>query len=181
MRIVLLGAPGSGKGTQAANIVKKYGVEHISTGDLLREEVAQGTELGIEAKKIMDAGNLVSDDIVLGMIKNRIAKNENGFLLDGFPRNINQAELLDELLDELGKPIDKVIHFNVSFDVIKERLLARGRSDDNEETINNRRRVYEKETYPLVDHYTIQGKLKTIEGVGNVDDISNEIFEALEA
>ncbi len=181
MRIVLLGAPGSGKGTQAENIVNRYGVDHISTGDLLRAEVSQKTPLGIEAKKIMDAGELVSDEIVLGMIKNRIAEASNGFLLDGFPRNINQAEMLDELLEELNKPIEKVIHFNVPFDVIKERLLARGRSDDNEETINNRRRVYEKETYPLVDHYTIQGKLKTIEGVGNVDDISNEIFEALDA
>ena len=147
MRIVLLGAPGSGKGTQAENIVKKFGITHLSTGDMLRAEVSEGTPLGLEAKKIMDEGKLVSDEIVLGMVKNHILKAENGFLLDGFPRNINQAEQLDKLLDEINMPIDKVIYFDVPFEVIKERLKSRGRSDDTEETILKRRKVFEEETF----------------------------------
>lgn len=179
MRIVLLGAPGSGKGTQAANLVEKYGITHLSTGDMLRAEVSAGTELGVEAKKIMDAGQLVSDDIVLGMIKNNIEAIDGGFLLDGFPRNLNQAEALDELLTGLSQPIDKVIFFDVPFEIIKERLLSRGRSDDNEETIEKRRKVYESETAPLINYYTKQGKLVTVEGVGEVTEISERIFNAL--
>ncbi len=180
MRIVLLGAPGSGKGTQAENIVKKFGVTHLSTGDMLRAEVSAGTPLGLEAKKIMDEGQLVSDDIVLGMIKGQIEKADKGFLLDGFPRNINQAEQLDELLEEMGQPIQKVIYFDVPFEVIKERLASRGRSDDTEETIRKRRKVYEEETFPLVDYFIRQGKLQTIEGTGEIEEISQNIFEALE-
>lgn len=179
MRIVLLGAPGSGKGTQAANLVEKYGITHLSTGDMLRSEVSAGSPLGLEAKKIMDAGQLVSDEIVLGMIKNRIEALDGGFLLDGFPRNLNQAEALDELLAGLSKPIDKVVHFDVPFDIIKARLLSRGRSDDNEETIEKRRKVYESETTPLINFYTKQGKLVTVEGVGEVNEISQRIFAAL--
>ncbi len=180
MRIILLGAPGSGKGTQAANIVKKYNITHLSTGDMLRSEVAAGTALGLEAKKIMDEGNLVSDDIVLGMIKENIAKAENGFLLDGFPRNLSQAEALDDLLAEINQPIDSVIFFDVPFSVIKARLLARGRSDDTEEVIQHRRKVYENDTAPLINYYTKQGKLATIEGVGNVDEIGQKIFNVLD-
>lgn len=179
MRIVLLGAPGSGKGTQATNLVEKYGITHLSTGDMLRAEVSAGTALGVEAKKIMDAGQLVSDDIVLGMIKNNIESIEGGFLLDGFPRNLNQAEALDELLAQIGEPIDKVIFFDVPFDIIKERLMSRGRSDDTEETIEKRRKVYESETAPLINYYTKQGKLVTVKGVGEVNEISQRIFKAL--
>ncbi|MDG9728869.1 adenylate kinase [Ignatzschineria sp. RMDPL8A] len=179
MRVILLGAPGSGKGTQAENIVNKYGITHLSTGDMLRSEVAAGTPLGLEAKKIMDDGQLVSDEIVLGMIKNQIEKAENGFLLDGFPRNINQAQALDELLEEIGEPIQKVIYFDVPFEVIKERLLSRGRSDDTEETIKKRRKVFEDETFPLVDHYTRQGKLQTVEGVGDIAEIGKTIIDVL--
>ncbi|MHC5225504.1 adenylate kinase [Ignatzschineria sp. LJL83] len=180
MRIVLLGAPGSGKGTQAENIVKKFGVTHLSTGDMLRAEVSEGTPLGLAAKKIMDEGNLVSDDIVLGMIKNRIIQSENGFLLDGFPRNINQAEQLDKLLEEIDMPIEKVIYLEVPFEIIQERLKTRGRSDDNEETILKRRKVFEAETYPLVDYFVLQGKLKTINGYGDVNEISDEIYQILD-
>lgn len=179
MRIVLLGAPGSGKGTQAANLVEKYGITHLSTGDMLRSEVGAGTALGLEAKKVMEAGQLVSDEIVLGMIKNQIESLQGGFLLDGFPRNLNQAEALDVLLQQLNKPLEKVVFFDVSFDVIKERLLARGRSDDNEATIEERRKVYESETSPLINYYTKQGKLVTVEGVGDVNEISQRIFNAL--
>lgn len=179
MRIILLGAPGSGKGTQAANLVNAYSIKHLSTGDMLRSEVSAGTSLGIEAKKIMDAGQLVSDDIVLGMIKNAITTCENGFLLDGFPRNLSQAESLDKLLGEINQPIDKVIYFDVPFEVIKERLLTRGRSDDNEATIEKRRVVFETETAPLINYYTAQNKLVTVKGVGDIDDISQRILEAL--
>ncbi len=180
MRIVLLGAPGSGKGTQAENIVKKFGINHLSTGDMLRAEVSEGTPLGLEAKKIMDEGKLVSDEIVLGMVKNHILKSENGFLLDGFPRNINQAEQLDKLLEEIDMPIEKVIYFDVPFEVIQERLKSRGRSDDNEETILKRRKVFEDETFPLVDYFVLQGKLKTINGHGDINEISEEIFKAVD-
>ncbi|GBU09397.1 adenylate kinase [Gammaproteobacteria bacterium] len=179
MRIVLVGAPGSGKGTQSENIVKKLGITHLATGDLLRAEVAAGTELGLKAKSVMDAGQLVSDDIVLGMIKARISKLENGFLLDGFPRNINQAQALDALLEEISQPIDKVIYFDVPFEVIKVRLLARGRSDDNEATIDKRGIVFEQETYPLLEYYTLQGKCTTVSGAGEIDQISENIFKAL--
>lgn len=179
MRIILVGAPGSGKGTQSENIVKKFGVMHLATGDLLRAEVAAGTELGLKAKEIMAAGQLVSDDIVLGMIKARISNLTSGFLLDGFPRNLNQAQALDALLTEMGQPIDKVIHFNVPYDVIKTRLLARGRPDDTSEIIDKRLVVFENETHPLIEYYQAQNKCTTILGVGEIDKISDNIFNAL--
>ena len=179
MRIVLLGAPGSGKGTQADNIVKKYGVEHLSTGDLLRAEVAAHSALGLQARAIMESGQLVSDDIVLGMIQGKIAQLIHGFLLDGFPRNLNQAKALDSMLAKIGQPIDKVIYFDVPFDIIKARLMARGRSDDNEATIIKRKAVYEQETAPLIDYFTAQNKLVTVVGVGEIDQISQHIFDAL--
>lgn len=143
MRIVLLGAPGSGKGTQAENIVARYGITHVSTGDLLRAEVAAGTELGKKAKAIMDAGGLVSDEIVLGMIEERMNKGLSaGFLLDGFPRTLAQAEALDAMLAKLEKPLDCTLFFDVDFDEITKRLLSRGRADDNEDTIRKRLAVY---------------------------------------
>lgn len=179
MRVVLLGAPGSGKGTQAENIVNAYGITHLSTGDMFRAEVANETPLGLKVKEIMASGDLVSDEITLGIIQSHIEKAENGFLLDGFPRNINQANLLDGLLKKLNQPLQKVIYFDVPFEVTKERLLARGRADDTEEIITKRRRVFEEETAPLIDHYTRQGKLQTIVGVGDIQTIGKNIVEAL--
>ena len=182
MRIVLLGAPGSGKGTQAERIVEKYQIAHISTGDLLRAEVAAGTELGVQAKKIMDSGELVSDDIILGMIAGRLAQGDvkNGFMFDGFPRTLTQAEALDTTLAKLDQPLDVVLFFDVHYDEIMQRLLARQRSDDTEETIRNRLQVYEEQTAPLIDYYKAKGNLRSVQGTGAIDEISERIFRTLD-
>ena len=183
MRVILLGAPGSGKGTQAQAITEKFGIPQISTGDMLRAAVRAGTSLGLEAKKIMDAGLLVSDDIILGLIKERIQADDcrNGFLLDGFPRTLAQAEALDAMLAKLEKPLDCTLFFDVDFDEITKRLLSRGRADDNEDTIRKRLAVYEEQTAPLISYYEGTGKLKTVKGVGSVDEISQRIFDVLDA
>lgn len=182
MRVILLGAPGSGKGTQAERIVHRYSIPHISTGDLLRAEVAAGTPLGQKAKAIMEAGGLVSDDIMLGMIEERLGQDDvgNGFMLDGFPRTLPQAEALDEMLAKLGQPIDVVIFFDVDYGEIMQRLLARKRDDDTEETIRKRLEVYEAQTAPLIDHYKARGNLRTVQGVGEVDEISQRIYAILD-
>ena len=181
MRIVLLGAPGSGKGTQSEAIVKKYQIRHLSTGDMLRAEVAAGTPLGRQAREIMEAGQLVSDAIVLGMIEQRLLDNDTGgFLLDGFPRTLVQAEALDALLTRLEQPLDVVLFFDVDYEEVMQRLLARHRSDDNEETIRKRLQVYEQETAPLRDYYDNKGLLRTVKGVGPIEEISARIFQILE-
>ena len=181
MRIVLLGAPGSGKGTQSEAIVKKYQIRHLSTGDMLRAEVAAGTPLGRQAREIMEAGQLVSDAIVLGMIEQRLLNNDTeGFLLDGFPRTLVQAEALDALLTRLEQPLDVVLFFDVDYEEIMQRLLARHRSDDNAETIRKRLQVYEQETAPLRDYYNNKGNLRTVKGVGQIEEISARIFWILE-
>ncbi len=180
MRVVLLGAPGSGKGTQAENIVRTYGIGHISTGDLLRAEVSAGTELGQQAKTIMESGGLVPDEIVLGMIESRIGKGAGaGFLLDGFPRNRAQAEALDDMLTRLGQPLDVVLFFDVDYGEITQRLLARKRADDTEETIRKRLQVYEEQTAPLIDFYKAKGNLRTVKGVGPVEEIFQRIRDVL--
>lgn len=181
MRIVLFGAPGTGKGTQSEKLVAEYGVPQISTGDLLRRAVADGTELGQKAKAAMDAGELVSDDIVIGMIRERLNRPDtgNGFILDGFPRSLAQAEALDELLDEMGRPLQAVIHLEVDNEEIVQRLLARGRADDNEDTIRNRLQVFQDRTQPLIDYYRTQGKLTAVDGMGGIDEIYGRIKAAL--
>ncbi len=185
MRIVLLGAPGSGKGTQAENIVKTYDITHLSTGDMLRAEVSAGTELGKQAKAIMESGGLVSDEIVLGMIEGRINAAASGFLLDGFPRNLAQAAELDKMLERLEKPLQLVIFFDVDFEEIVRRLIERGqqqgRADDNEETIRKRLAVYEEQTAPLIEYYTEQGKLQKVIGVGDIATIGERIKAVIEA
>ncbi len=182
MRIVLLGAPGSGKGTQAEKIVEKYGVAHISTGEVLRAEVAAGTALGLQAKAIMDAGELVSDDIILGIAKEHIGKldSQRGFLLDGFPRTLAQAEGLDKMLAELGAPLDTALLVEVDDGEVMQRLLARKRADDTEETIRNRLEVYRAQTEPLVDYYRGQGKLAPVAGVGDIDEIFGRVTGVLD-
>ena len=213
MRIVLLGAPGSGKGTQSQLMVERYGIPQISTGDLLRAEVAKGTPLGLQAKAAMDAGQLVPDELVLAMIRNRLAQPDahKGFILDGFPRNIPQAEALDRMLGEMGQPLDLALLIDVDFEVLMQRLtgrrtcescgrvynvytnppkfdercdecggVLRQRADDNEETISNRLRVYEAQTAPLIDYYRNQGKLRTVQGVGEIEDIFRAITAILD-
>lgn len=182
MRVVLLGAPGSGKGTQAEFIVQHYNIVHISTGELLRDEVAAGTPLGQQAQQIMDAGQLVSDEIMLGIIEARLAKDDvsNGFLLDGFPRTLPQAQALNELLNKLDQPLDVVIFFDVDYGEIMQRLLARQRADDNEETIRKRLQVYEAQTAPLIDFYKTKGNLRSVSGVGEINEIAERIQKILD-
>ena len=209
MRIVLLGAPGSGKGTQAQRLQSKYSVPQVSSGDLLRDAVARGTELGLKAKAVMDAGQLVSDEIVLGLIRDRLSRPDatKGFILDGFPRNIKQADSLNALLEELDQPLDAVLLLDVRRETLIQRLAGRRicpkcgsvynvhtlpagtttcandgtelyqRADDKEEVIGKRLEVYEQQTRPLVEHYSKLGLLRAIAGEGELDDV----FERMEA
>lgn len=177
MRAVLLGPPGAGKGTQADLIQEKLGVPHISTGDLLRSAVERQTDLGKRAKGFMDEGKLVPDDLVIGLIRERLQGDAaGGFLLDGFPRNLAQGETLEMLLRESGVSLDHVISLAVPIDELVKRMLGRGRSDDNEETIRARLGVYEGETAPLCDYYRDRGVLREIDGLGSPDEISARIL-----
>jgi adenylate kinase len=179
VRLVLVGPPGAGKGTQAEQMAERLDVPHISTGDLFRANLRDETELGREAKRYMDAGDLVPDEVTVGMVKDRLgdADAEKGFILDGFPRNTAQAASLGAILDEMGSKLDAVVQFDVEGEVLVQRLLGRGRSDDNEDTIRNRQRVYREETAPLLDHYRDQ--LVTIDAVGEIDEITERVFSAL--
>lgn len=179
MRVVLLGPPGAGKGTQAVLLSEKLGVPHISTGDLFRANISQQTALGREAQKYMDAGDLVPSDVTNRMVEARIAEPDavNGFVLDGYPRTIDQAEALEKMLLQDSKKLDAVLCFVVAEDVVVGRMLARKRADDNEETIRNRMRVYRAETEPLLAHY--DGLVVTVEGVGEIDDVNARALQAL--
>jgi len=213
MRIVMLGAPGSGKGTQAKLLVEKYKLPQISTGDMLRDAVTEGSPLGRQAKIAMDAGQLVSDEIVLGIIQERVTRPDarKGFILDGFPRNLQQAEALDQLLTSLGRPLNLSLLVAVDVDALIQRLVGRRtclscgqmynvyyapphiegrcdecggrlrhRGDDNEETIGNRLRVFETHTLPVVEYYKEQGKLRTVQGVGEISDIFRAVTKVVE-
>lgn len=186
MRIVLMGAPGSGKGTQAALIVKELGLPHISTGDLLRAAVAAGTELGRQAKAVMDRGELVSDEIVLGLLEERLAQEDtaDGFILDGYPRNVAQAEALEALLERLGQPLDEALQIDVDEERVVERIAKRaaleGRSDDTEETVRNRLEVYAEQTAPVVDFYARKGLLSRVLGDGSIEEVFQRIKGVLQ-
>jgi adenylate kinase len=186
MRIVIMGAPGSGKGTQAALIVKELGLDHISTGDLLRAAVASGSALGQRAKEVMDRGELVSDEIVLGLLEERLANGDHGagFILDGFPRNIAQAEALDVLLERIGQPVDEALQIDVDEDQVVERIAKRaaleGRSDDTEETVRNRLKVYGEQTAPVVDYYARKGILSRVLGDGSIEEVFQRIQGVLQ-
>jgi adenylate kinase len=174
--LVLFGPPGSGKGTQSENIVKTYKLQHISTGDLLRDEVSRHTPLGTEAKKYMDQGMLVPDEVVIGMISSKIddSPNARGFVFDGFPRTRTQAEALDKLLEFKNTQIDLVLALDVPETELVKRLLGRGatsgRSDDNEEVIAKRIKEYHSKTQPVASYYHAHGKLETVSGVHSVED-----------
>ena len=184
MDIVIFGAPGAGKGTQSEFIVERYGLTHVSTGDLLRKEIADQTELGIRIKSIMDSGSLVSDDIVVEMIDKAIAANTTGILFDGFPRNVKQAETLDRLLAKHGRTVTCMVRLDVPREELIRRMLERakvsGRSDDNEETIRHRLVEYEEKTLPVADYYAKQGKELLIDGTGSIEEISNRIKETID-
>lgn len=180
-RLVLLGPPGAGKGTQAVRLCRELGLVHLSTGDLLRHAVAAGTPLGSEAKGYMDRGALVPDDLVLALVRERLggAAPGQGFLLDGFPRNASQARALDR---ELGQDaVELVIHLAADPEELVRRLLARGRQDDREAVIRDRLRVYAEETRPLVELYRARGILRTVDGIGSVDEVYGRIQAVLEA
>lgn len=185
MRIVLLGPPGSGKGTQAALLKDRLDVPHISTGELLRAAVAEGTTLGRKAKAAIDAGELVSDDLMLGLIEEKLGQPEAqpGFILDGYPRNQAQAEALDSLLDRLGQPIDRALELIVDEEQIVTRLARRaeeeGRSDDTEDVIRNRLAVYREKTAPISEHYDKKGLLVRVDGVGEIVEINQRLAAAL--
>jgi len=185
MRLVLLGAPGSGKGTQATRLREHLQVPHISTGELLRAAVNAGTPLGLQAKAIMAAGNLVSDEIVLGMLEDRFQQSDtaNGFILDGYPRNLAQASALDALLTRIKQPMDIAVQLDVATDLLVERIAGRaaaeGRADDSPEAVRNRLKVYEELTAPVVDFYRNQGKLAHLDGVGQPDEVFTRIIEAI--
>jgi len=185
MRLVLLGAPGSGKGTQASRLKAELGVPHISTGDMLRAAVAAGTPLGVKAKAVMDAGQLVSDDILLGMLEERLAQDDarNGFILDGYPRNLAQASALDDMLAKLGQPLDAVVKLEVPNEAIVERcelrFAAEGRADDNPDTVRRRLGVYAEQTAPVADFYARRGKLQVVDGVGDLDQVTARVKRAL--
>lgn len=179
--LVLFGPPGSGKGTQSAKIIERYNLMHVSTGDILRDEVSRETPLGIEARKFMDQGMLVPDEVVIGMISSKLESNPDvaGFIFDGFPRTVAQAEALDNLLDFKNNPISLVLSLLVSEQELKKRLLSRGessgRSDDNEEVIMKRIKEYHAKTSPVAAYYKAADKLAEVKGEGSVD----EIFDAL--
>lgn len=206
MNIVLLGAPGAGKGTQAQKLVEEFGVAHISTGDLLRAAVKAGTKLGVKAKEYMDAGQLVPDKLVVDLVKERLAADDakKGFILDGFPRNTAQAVTLDSALADMGLSLDAALLVDVKAEVIVERLSSRRicrdcgytapagvdvcpscggemyqRDDDKPETIQNRLNVYESQTAPLVEYYKGKGLLKAVDGDRPVDDVYADVKELL--
>ncbi|MCQ4167435.1 adenylate kinase [Tahibacter harae] len=185
MRIVLLGAPGSGKGTQAEMLKTELKIPHISTGDLLRAAVKAGTPLGLKAKAVMDAGQLVSDDIVLGMLEERLAQPDAraGFILDGYPRNLAQCEALQQLLERLQQPVDVALQLVVPGELIVERLAGRaaeqGRKDDTPETVRERLRVYAEQTAPVAGYYEQQGRLTVLDGVGELREVYQRILSAL--
>lgn len=208
MNIVLFGAPGAGKGTQSKFIVEKYGIPQISTGDLLRAAVANKTDKGLEAKKYMDSGALVPDEIVNALLQERLSEKdaEKGFVLDGYPRNVAQAKLLDEVLSKINKDIEKVIALNVDDKEIIERITGRRtskttgkiyhikynppvdekeedliqRDDDKEEVVVKRLETYREQTAPVLDYYRAQGKVIEIDGSMKLEDITKEIFSLLD-
>ena len=187
MRLVLLGAPGSGKGTQAARLKNDLAVPHISTGDMLRAAVKAGTPTGLKAKAVMEAGQLVSDDILLAMLEERLAEADakRGFILDGYPRNLAQADALDHLLARIHQPLDAVVKLDVPNETIvgrcEIRYAAEHRKDDDPAVVRDRLRVYAEQTAPVADFYAKRGKLQVVDGVGELDIVTARVKAALKA
>ena len=179
MRVVLLGPPGAGKGTQAEKLEEKLGIPQISTGELFRRNIGDGTKLGLEAKRYLDAGDLVPSELTNQLVDDRLNDPDvaNGFILDGYPRSVDQAKALHEMLGRRGTDIDAVVEFRVSEDQLFERLKARGRADDTEDVIRNRMKIYRDETAPLLEYYSDQ--LKTVDAVGTVDEVFARALKAL--
>ena len=188
LNIVLFGPPGAGKGTQSEKLIAGYNLTHLSTGDLFRKNISEGTELGVQAQKYMDDGNLVPDEVVIGMVEDKVKNtiNSQGFIFDGFPRTVAQAEALDKLMLANGTPIDLMLALSVEEEELLDRLLKRGkisaRPDDQDPAkIRNRFAVYNRETTPVAEYYRAQGKLFNIEGVGGIDTIFARLTETIDA
>jgi adenylate kinase len=179
MRLLIVGPQGAGKGTQAALLADSLGIPHVSTGDLFRANLAGGTELGMLAKKYMDAGELVPDEVTQEMVADRVAQPdaERGFLLDGFPRNVPQADWLNGMLEKLEKPIEVVVLLTAPDEVLLDRMLARGRADDTVEAISRRLDIYHRETKPLIEYYN--GRVVHVDGVGDVDEVHDRVLAAV--
>lgn len=179
MRVVLLGPPGAGKGTQAQKLSEKLGIPQISTGELFRSNIENGTKLGLEAKRYLDAGDLVPSELTNQLVDDRLNRPDaaNGFILDGYPRSIEQAKALHEMLGRRDTDIDAVLEFRVSEDELLQRLKGRGRADDTEEVILNRMKIYRDETAPLLDYYSHQ--LKTVDAIGTMDEVFARALQAL--
>lgn len=182
MRIVFIGPPGAGKGTQAEKIILKYHPAHLSTGDMLRAARDARTEVGLQAEKYMSGGQLVPDEVIIGIIADRLRESDcqSGYLLDGFPRTIKQAEELDQMLAKMSTPLDVVLELKVPEEELYKRLAGRGRADDQPEVIRERLVAYNNQTSPLLEYYSNQGLLKTVEGLGSVDDIFANIEKVLD-
>ncbi|HCQ82649.1 MAG TPA: adenylate kinase [Rhodobiaceae bacterium] len=189
MKLVFLGPPGAGKGTQAARVETAYSIPQLSTGDMLRAAVAAGTEIGKQAEDIMARGDLVPDEVVVGIISERIEADDcaNGFILDGFPRNVSQARALDEVLVKKDVTLDAVIELVVDPDILIARILKRAnespdgaRDDDTEEALQHRLRVYEEQTAPVADFYAEKGILRTLDGMQEMDEVTQQIRSALD-
>ena len=189
MKLILLGPPGAGKGTQAQRLVAKHGIVQLSTGEMLRAAAAAGTPVGKRAKEIMDRGDLVPDDVMIDIIADRIERPDsaNGFILDGFPRTVAQAEALDVLLEKRHQSLDAVVEIKVEDALLMKRIEGRAketggaRGDDNAETLRKRMAVYWAQTKPVADYYSRKGMLKTIDGVGTVEEVSTRIESLLGA
>ena len=179
MRVVLLGPPGAGKGTQAVKLAEKLEIPHLSTGDLFRENIGNGTELGLKAKSYLDAGDLVPSELTNELVDDRLSKPDTGvgFILDGYPRAVQQAQALHDMLERRGIQLDTVLELRVPEDALFERLKARGRADDTDDVIRNRMNVYRDETAPLIEYYSHE--LKTVEAVGTVDEVFARALRAL--
>lgn len=182
VRLVILGRQGSGKGTQCARLAESYGPAHVSTGDMLRAAVAEGTELGRRAGALMDAGDLVPDDVMIGIVAERLAKPdvlEHGFLLDGFPRTPAQAEALEGILADNGVALDRAVNIDVPVDEVMQRMLSRGRADDTEEAIRRRLDLYESSTAPLIAWFEDRGLLAVVDGLGSEDEVFGRLRDAV--
>ncbi len=186
LNIVLFGPPGAGKGTQSQNLIQKYSLIHLSTGDILRGEISNGTSLGLEAKKLMDEGLLVPDEVVIGMISNKLDENQDaeGFIFDGFPRTVAQAEALDKLLTSKQDAISGMIALEVDEKELEKRLLGRGKDsgrpdDQNPEIIRKRVHEYTSKTAPVANYYQSQNKFHAVEGIGSIEDIFGNIVEVV--
>jgi adenylate kinase len=182
-RLIFLGAPGAGKGTQAKRLADLCDIPHISTGDILRNEVAQATPLGVKAKSYQEKGELVPDNLILDMMRERLTQPDTkaGWILDGFPRNVSQAGFLDDLLTELHQDCDRVINLEVPDEVLVVRLLGRGRKDDTEEVIRRRLEVYREQTAPLIDFYHQRQQLVSVNGNQSMAEVTEELKRAIDS